>query len=80
MNCTKKISNSYKEELEKIERYKVDDCRRRHNYEPFVATFLSMLAEQGHLTTLLEKQNNQNAALKQKKELLKKKKKAFKKK
>lgn len=35
----------------------VDDCRRRHNYDPFVSTFLTMLAEQGHLARLLEEQN-----------------------
>jgi len=54
----KKLNTAYKEELEKIEKYKIDDCRRQHNYEPFVATFLGMLADQGHLTTLLEQQNN----------------------
>ena len=35
----------------------MDDCRRRHNYDPFVSTFLTMLAEQGHLARLLEDQN-----------------------
>ncbi|XP_057297259.1 ubiquitin carboxyl-terminal hydrolase BAP1-like [Hydractinia symbiolongicarpus] len=53
----KACESSYKEELDKIEKYKIDDCRRRHNYDPFISTFLSMLADQGHLAKLLEQQN-----------------------
>lgn len=53
----KTCQSAYKEEVEKIERYKIEDCRRRHNYDPFVSTFLTMLAEQGHLARLLEEQN-----------------------
>ena len=33
----------------------MDDCRRSHNYDPFICTFLSMLAEQGKLAGLVEK-------------------------
>jgi len=32
----------------------VDDCRRTHNYDEFFCTFLSMLAEQGTLASLVE--------------------------
>lgn len=32
----------------------IDDCRRTHNYDSFVTTFLKMLAEQGHLAELVE--------------------------
>jgi len=32
----------------------VDDCRRTHNYDQFICTFLSMLAEQGQLAGLVE--------------------------
>ena len=32
----------------------VDDCRRTHNYDQFICTFLSMLAEQGLLAGLVE--------------------------
>lgn len=32
----------------------MDDCRRTHNYDEFVCTFLSMLAEQGKLADLVE--------------------------
>ena len=31
----------------------IDDCRRTHNYDAFVTTFLTMLAEQGHLADLV---------------------------
>ena len=34
--------------------FQIDDCRRTHNYDQFVCTFLSMLAEQGHLAGLVE--------------------------
>lgn len=53
----KTCQSAYREEVEKINRYKVEDCRRRHNYDPFVSTFLTMLADQGHLARILEKQN-----------------------
>ncbi|KAK7503383.1 hypothetical protein BaRGS_00005304 [Batillaria attramentaria] len=43
-----------KEEMEKRKKYKIDDCRRTHNYDAFVTTFLTMLAEQGHLAELVE--------------------------
>lgn len=43
-----------KEEMEKRKKYKIDDCRRTHNYDDFVTTFLTMLAEQGHLAELVE--------------------------
>lgn len=32
----------------------IDDCRRTHNYDEFICTFLSMLAEQGKLANLVE--------------------------
>lgn len=31
----------------------MDDCRRTHNYDEFICTFLSMLAEQGKLAELV---------------------------
>ena len=33
----------------------IDDCRRTHNYDQFICTFLSMLAKEGHLADLVEK-------------------------
>ncbi|GIY69596.1 ubiquitin carboxyl-terminal hydrolase BAP1 [Caerostris extrusa] len=39
------------DEIEKRKKYKIDDCRRTHNYDQFICTFLSMLAEQGNLRT-----------------------------
>ncbi|KAK5641286.1 hypothetical protein RI129_009833 [Pyrocoelia pectoralis] len=45
---------SLKDENDKQNKYRVDDCRRTHNYDEFVCTFLSMLAEQGKLADLVE--------------------------
>ena len=36
----------------------IDACRRTHNYDQFICTFLSMLAEQGHVTALVEQHLN----------------------
>nr|XP_022302279.1 ubiquitin carboxyl-terminal hydrolase BAP1-like isoform X2 [Crassostrea virginica] len=44
-----------KDELEKRRKYQIDDCRRTHNYDQFICTFLSMLAKEGHLADLVEK-------------------------
>uniref|UniRef100_A0A6G1SM86 ubiquitinyl hydrolase 1 n=1 Tax=Aceria tosichella TaxID=561515 RepID=A0A6G1SM86_9ACAR len=44
-----------KEENDKRRKYKLDNSRRTHNYEPFIMTFLSMLAKQGNLAQLIEK-------------------------
>uniref|UniRef100_A0A182N3Y7 Ubiquitin carboxyl-terminal hydrolase n=1 Tax=Anopheles dirus TaxID=7168 RepID=A0A182N3Y7_9DIPT len=41
------------DENEKRERFKLDDCRRTHNYDEFICTFLSMLAHQGVLAELV---------------------------
>lgn len=43
-----------KEENEKRRKHKIDDCRRVHDYDDFITTFLSMLAERGLLGDLLE--------------------------
>ncbi|XP_077993493.1 ubiquitin carboxyl-terminal hydrolase BAP1-like [Glandiceps talaboti] len=42
------------DENEKRKKYQIDDCRRTHNYDPFITTFLSMLAEQDQLAGLVE--------------------------
>ena len=36
----------------------IDQSRRTHDYDPFIRTFLTMLAEQGHLASLVEQQNS----------------------
>ncbi|CAG5135492.1 unnamed protein product [Candidula unifasciata] len=46
--------NHLKEENEKRKKYKIDACRRTHNYDQFIMTFLKMLAEQGLLGDLME--------------------------
>jgi len=43
-----------REENEKRKKYKIDACRRTHNYDQFLVTFLSMLAEQNLLAPLVE--------------------------
>jgi len=43
-----------KDELETHKKYIVDDCRRVHNYDEFITTFISMLAEQNMLAELVE--------------------------
>lgn len=45
---------SLKDENDKQNKYRVDDCRRTHNYDEFICTFISMLAEQGMLADLVE--------------------------
>ncbi|KAK3755026.1 hypothetical protein QZH41_011063 [Actinostola sp. cb2023] len=45
-----------REETDKRKKYYVDHCRRTHNYDSFVCTFLTMLAEQGQLAQLVEQQ------------------------
>lgn len=42
------------DEIETHRKYIVDDCRRVHNYDEFINTFLSMLAEQNLLADLVE--------------------------
>ncbi|KAJ0176611.1 hypothetical protein K1T71_007790 [Dendrolimus kikuchii] len=44
------------DENDKRDMYKVDDCRRTHNYDEFICTFLSMLAERGALAELVAAQ------------------------
>lgn len=50
-----KTELSLKDENEKRRKFKIDNSRRTHNYEPFIMTFLSMLAQQGMLADLIEK-------------------------
>ncbi|XP_059153789.1 ubiquitin carboxyl-terminal hydrolase calypso-like isoform X2 [Physella acuta] len=60
-NVDKEIEScesSLKEENEKRKKYKIDACRRTHNYDTFIMTFLRMLAEQGLLGDLMEENIN----------------------
>lgn len=45
---------SVRDENEKRRKHRVDDCRRVHNYDEFITTFLAMLTERGMLGDLLE--------------------------
>ncbi|XP_003745630.1 ubiquitin carboxyl-terminal hydrolase BAP1 [Galendromus occidentalis] len=44
------------DEEDRRAKYMIDDNRRTHDYDAFICTFLTMLAEQGQLTGLLEEQ------------------------
>lgn len=50
-----KLEFILKEENEKRRKYKIENSRRTHNYEPFIMTFLSFLAKQGNLAELIER-------------------------
>jgi len=46
--------SALKDEVETHKKFIVDDCRRVHNYDEFINTFISMLAEQNMLADLVE--------------------------
>lgn len=50
-----------KDEVEKRRKYRVDHQRRTHDYDSFIFTFLTMLAEQGLLAPLVEQSLNGGA-------------------
>ena len=58
----------------------IDHSRRIHDYDPFIRTFLTMLAEQGHLAPLAEQQNSLKRRLPQTKPHLKQLKRVYKRK
>lgn len=70
--------HSLKEEKEKRRKYYIDHSRRTHDYDPFIRTFLTMLAEQGHLAQLVEQQTSLKRRLAQTKPHLKQLKRAYK--
>lgn len=43
-----------REEMEKRKKFKIDDQRRTHNYDEFICAFISMLAQEGMLASLVE--------------------------
>jgi len=43
------LEQRLRDEQEKRDRYKVDDCRRTHNYDQLIVTFLAAAAESGAL-------------------------------
>ena len=59
-----------KDESDKRKKHRIDDCRRVHDYDEFITTFLAMLAEQGHLGDLLEHSLNMSSISHKKKPAL----------
>lgn len=62
------ILGNLREENEKRSKYKIDDCRRTHNYDQFICTFITMLAQKGILADLVQQhlgtqKKNTNAQL-----------------
>lgn len=55
--CKKK----FHEELELKQQYRVDFCRRRHDYDPLISEFVTMLAENGQLPNRLFERKKSNA-------------------
>merc|ERR1712018_737443 len=47
-------NDTLRDEMEKRKKPRIDDCRRVHDYDEFITTFIAMLAERGHLGDLLE--------------------------
>ncbi|CAK1580277.1 unnamed protein product [Parnassius mnemosyne] len=56
VNEVQSCQQALNDENDKRDMYKVDDCRRTHNYDEFICTFLSMLAERGALAELVAAQ------------------------
>merc|ERR1712113_272956 len=50
--------DSLRDDNEKRKKHRVDDCRRVHDYDDFITTFLAMLSERGYLGDLLEHSMN----------------------
>ena len=55
--CKKK----FREELDLKQQYRVDFCRRRHDYDPLINEFVTMLAENGQLPSRLFERKKSNA-------------------
>lgn len=51
----------FDEEEKKQLKYRLDDSRRVHDYDPFIISFLSMFFEQGLLDSVLEGELYQNS-------------------
>lgn len=41
-------------EQQKVEQWKIENRRRKHNYVPFIVNLLKLLAERGELMPLVE--------------------------
>ncbi|KAK2165522.1 hypothetical protein LSH36_49g07011 [Paralvinella palmiformis] len=60
-----KLELLIKDEQNKMDRYKVENIRRKHNYLPFIMEMLKILAQEGKLVNLVEKVNGKPKAVQQ---------------
>ena len=57
--CKKKFG----EELDLKQQYRIDFCRRRHDYDPLISEFVTMLAENGQLPSRLFDRKKSNTSV-----------------
>lgn len=54
------------EEAAKLESYRIENIRRKHNYLPLIMNLLKLLAKQGQLVNLYQKAVELNSSKKEK--------------
>jgi ubiquitin carboxyl-terminal hydrolase L5 len=48
------VASDIEMEEQRVQQWKVENVRRRHNYVPFIVNFLRVLAERGELMSLVD--------------------------
>lgn len=60
-----KLELLIKDEQNKMDKYKIENIRRKHNYLPFIMEMLKILAQEGKLVSLVEKAKEKAASRKE---------------